>query len=128
MNDKPVIQITPAKVIELDTITIYDYDESHLIYKGLDLGSFVELCKMKKENKKLKKEVEIKHDGFMASIDDVCEYAKENDKLRSVIDNAINYLENTTMVANSYYHQRECLLNILKMGGKINGFMDKKPR
>lgn len=116
MSNIPAIQITPAKVIELDTITIYDYDESHLIYKGLDLGSFVELCKMKKENKKLKKEVEIKHDGFMASIDDVCEYAKENDKLRSVIDNAIDYLENTTMVVDSYYHQRECLLNILKRG------------
>ena len=93
MSNIPAIQITPAKVIELDTITIYDYDESHLIYKGLDLGSFVELCKMKKENKKLKKEVEIKHDGFMASIDDVCEYAKENDKLRSVIDKAIHALK-----------------------------------
>lgn len=69
-----------------------------------------------KENEKLKKEVELKHDGFMASIDDVCEYAKENDKLRSVIDNAIDYLENTTMVADSYYHQRACLLNILKRG------------
>lgn len=45
------------------------------------------------ENKKLKKEVEIKHDGFMASMDDVCEYAKENDKLRSIIDKAIHALK-----------------------------------
>lgn len=77
------------------------------------LGKYSEI---KAENEKLKKEVEIKHDGFMASIDDVCEYAKENDKLRSVIDNAIDYLENTTIVADSYYHQRECLLNILERG------------
>lgn len=75
------------------------------------LGKYSE---MKAENEKLKKEVEIKHNGSMASMDDVCEYAKENDKLRSVIDNAIDYLENTTMVVDSYYHQRECLLNILK--------------
>lgn len=54
MSNIPVIQITPAKVIELDHITVYDYDESHLIYKGLDLGSFVELCKMKAVNQKYK--------------------------------------------------------------------------
>ena len=71
---------------------------------------------LEKENQELKKKLKTKHDGFMASIDDVCEYAKENDKLRSVIDNAIDYLENTTMVADSYYHQRGCLLNILKRG------------
>lgn len=114
MIDRPIIQITEPEVIEKGNETIYDYDKSHVIYKMQDLGSFAELCKMKAENKKLKKEVEIKHDGFMASIDDVCEYAKENDKLRSVIDNAIDYIENTTMVADSYYYQRECLLNILK--------------
>lgn len=54
------------------------------------LGKYSEI---KAENEKLKKEVEIKHDGFMASIDDVCEYAKENDELRSVIDRAIYCLK-----------------------------------
>ena len=54
------------------------------------LGKYSEI---KAENEKLKKEVEIKHDGFMASIDDVCEYAKENDKLRSVIDKTIHALK-----------------------------------
>ena len=54
------------------------------------LGKYSEI---KAENEKLKKEVEIKHDGFMASIDDVCEHAKENDKLRSVIDKAIHALK-----------------------------------
>lgn len=48
---------------------------------------------MEAENKKLKKEVEIKHNGFMASMDDVCEYAEENDKLRNVIDRAIHALK-----------------------------------
>ena len=116
MIDRPIIQITEPEVIEKGNETIYDYDKSHVIYKMQDLGSFAELQKMKAENEKLKKEVEIKHTGFMASIDDVCEYAKENDKLRSVIDKAIDYLENTTIVADSYYHQRGCLLNILKRG------------
>lgn len=54
------------------------------------LGKYSEI---KAENEKLKKEVEIKHDGFMASMDDVCEYAEENDKLRNVIDKAIHALK-----------------------------------
>lgn len=114
MNDKPVIQITKPEVIEKENETIYDYDKSHVIYKMQDLGSFVELRRMKIENEELKREVKTKYDGLMAITEEVCEYAKENDKLRSVIDNAIDYLENTTMVVESYYHQRECLLNILK--------------
>lgn len=41
---------------------------------------------------------------------------KENRKYKDIIDRAIDYLENTTIVADSYYHQRACLLNILKRG------------
>lgn len=39
---------------------------------------------------------------------------EKNQKYKEVIDKAIDYLENTTIVADSYYHQRECLLEILK--------------
>ena len=38
------------------------------------------------ENQKLKKQLEIKHDGFMASVEESCELAKENQEL-------INYLK-----------------------------------
>ncbi len=39
---------------------------------------------------------------------------EEITRYKEVIDKALDYLENTTIVADSYYHQRECLLNILK--------------
>ena len=35
-----------------------------------------------KENQELKKQLQTKHDGFMASTDELCEYAVENDKLK----------------------------------------------
>ncbi len=38
----------------------------------------------------------------------------ENQKYKEAINKAIDYLENTTIVSDSYYHQRECLLEILK--------------
>ena len=38
------------------------------------------------ENKELKKQLEIKHNGFMASVEEACELAKENQKYKEVID------------------------------------------
>lgn len=93
MNDKPVIHITKPEVIEKEYETIYDYDNSHLIYKMQDLGSFAELRRMKIENEELKREVKTKYDGLMAITEEVCEYAEENDKLRNVIDEAIYTLK-----------------------------------
>lgn len=93
MNDKPVILITEPEVIETEYETIYDYDKSHVIYKMQDLGSFIELRRMKIENEELKREVKTKYDGLMAITEEVCEYAKENDKLRNVIDKAIHALK-----------------------------------
>lgn len=62
MNDKPVIHITAAEVIEKENETIYDYDNSHLIYKMQDLGSFAELQKMKVVNLLLKEKLQQKED------------------------------------------------------------------
>ena len=39
---------------------------------------------------------------------------EKNQKYKEAINKAIDYLENTTIVSDSYYHQRECLLEILK--------------
>jgi adenylate cyclase class IV len=62
MNDKPVIHITAAEVIEKENETIYDYDNSHVIYKMQDLGSFAELQKMKAVNQQLKEQLQQKED------------------------------------------------------------------
>lgn len=44
------------------------------------------------ENQELKKQLKIKHDGFMASVEESCELAEENQKYKEVIDKAIEYI------------------------------------
>lgn len=58
MSDRPVIQITEPEVIKKENVTIFDYDESHVIYKTQDLGSFTELQKMKAMNQKQKETID----------------------------------------------------------------------
>lgn len=52
MRDEPVIKITEPEIQHIQTetfndglvgIDVYDYDNSHVIYKGVDLGSFKEI-------------------------------------------------------------------------------------
>ena len=52
----------------------YEFDE--LSYRTLILDIHTVL----KENQKLKEQLKIKHDGFMASVNESCEYAEENQK------------------------------------------------
>lgn len=40
--------------------------------------------RLQEENKELKKQLKIKHDGFMASIEEKCELAEENQKLKEM--------------------------------------------
>ena len=47
---------------------------------------------LESENKELKKQLKIKHDGFMASVEESCELAEENQKYKEVIDKAIEYI------------------------------------
>ena len=42
--------------------------------------------KVLNENQKLKKQLEIKHDGFMASVEESCELAKENQELKKQLE------------------------------------------
>ena len=58
MTDKPIIEITRPEVIKKENVTIFDYDESHVIYKTQDLGSFTELQKMKAMNQKQKETID----------------------------------------------------------------------
>ena len=43
---------------------------------------------LESENKELKKQLKIKQDGFMASVEESCELAEENQKYKEVIDKA----------------------------------------
>lgn len=47
---------------------------------------------LQQENKELKKQLEIKHNGFMASVEEACELAEENQKYKEVIDKTIEYI------------------------------------
>lgn len=58
MNKEPIIFITkPEKQLkEKDNleIEINNYDNSHLYYKGFDLGTFKEIANLRQENQKYK--------------------------------------------------------------------------
>ena len=67
----------------------YEQLKDNPMYKNfcsiLDTKSQV-LERTAKENQELKKQLKIKHDGFMASVDESCELAEENQKYKEVID------------------------------------------
>lgn len=71
-----------AKSNEKPDKTIYEY-----VKEVLDMNSAYA-----KENQELKKQLKIKHDGFMASVEESCELAEENQKYKEVIDKAIKYI------------------------------------
>ena len=71
---------------------------------------------LEEENQELKKQLEIKHNGFMASVEEACELAKKNQKYKEVIDKAILELANIDgNLSNSQLSDRICnLIDILK--------------
>lgn len=60
-----------------------------------DLYTIPSYSDLAKENQELKKQLKIKHDGFMASVDESCELAEEIQKYKEVIDKAIMYVNST---------------------------------
>lgn len=94
MSEKPVILITkPEKqLIEKDNfeIKINNYDNSHLYYKGFDLGTFKEIVNLKKANGQLKDNWnDLKQDiGYeLLKLREPSEYNKG-------LCNAFNYINN----------------------------------
>ena len=77
-------------------------DEIYTEYKSgkCDMSDFDKFCiqhcndikEILEENQELKKQLKIKHDGFMASVEESCELAEENQKYKEVIDKAIEYI------------------------------------
>ena len=100
MNNVPVIRMTEPKVNKQGRTPMYDYDESHLIYKGQDLGSFAELCKMKSEKEQLIAYIE--------------EKIKQCNKLLNK-SNPKPYGEERNLYENSLLRYTE-ILNIIKGG------------
>lgn len=49
---------------------------------GLTQAEFDNNMSLIEENQDLKKQLKIKHDGFMASVEESCDLAKENEKLK----------------------------------------------
>lgn len=49
---------------------------------GLSQAEFDNNMSLIEENQDLKKQLKIKHDGFMASVEESCDLAKENEKLK----------------------------------------------
>ena len=48
---------------------------------------------LQQENQQLKNQLKEKHDGFMASVEESCEFAEENQKYKEVIDKTIHLLD-----------------------------------
>lgn len=57
-----------------------------------DLYTIPSYSDLSKENQELKKQLKIKHNGFMASVDESCDLAEEIQKYKDVIDKAIKYI------------------------------------
>lgn len=64
MKDEPIIMITAPEITTIESEgsfvkkDIYNYENSHVIYKGHDLGSFEELLKQKDMIKNLNNKIE----------------------------------------------------------------------
>lgn len=68
MSEEPVILITdPEKqLIEKNNfeIEINNYDNSHLYYKGFDLGTFKEIANLRQENQQLKIQISSREEEY----------------------------------------------------------------
>ena len=74
---------------------------------------------LQQENKELKDKIKVKNDGFMASIDETCEYATILDKFEKWLKEKMNFYKNNFQ-GYSYERYREILdkLQELKEGKK----------
>ena len=61
----------------------YEEIKDESLYDLYTIPSYSDLAK---ENQELKKQLKVKHDGFMASVDESCDLAEEVQKYKEVID------------------------------------------
>lgn len=71
MKDEPIIEITTPEVTTIEAEKslvkrdIYNYDNSHVIYKGCDLGSFKELVELKRKADRAEKAIKFIEDSVL---------------------------------------------------------------
>ena len=80
--------------------------------------------KMKKQIQELEEQLKIKHNGFMASVDESCDLAKENQKYKEVIDKAIEWIKkrinSCTIEAESTTNDTMCKITISGLYNLLN--------
>lgn len=99
-KEEPIIKITTP---EVTTITdgviskdIFNFDNSHVIFKGVDLGTFLELVEMKKKNQDLKEEIE-RQDNLNKQL------VKECQTFEETINKAIEYIRSNDIEVLKYH-------------------------
>lgn len=79
---------------------------------------------LQQENQQLKNQLKIKHNGFMASVDESCDLAKENQKYKEVIDKAIEWIKkrinSCTIEAESTTNDTMCKITISGLYNLLN--------
>ena len=89
-----------------------------------DLYTIPSYSDLSKENQELKKQLKIKHNGFMASVDESCDLAKENQKYKEVIDKAIEWIKkrinSCTIEAESTTNDTMCKITISGLYNLLN--------
>lgn len=68
-----------------------DEEEKAYYIKSEELNEYTK--QLEYQNQELKKQLQTKHNGFMVSTDELCEYAVENDKLKNQQKEFAKYLE-----------------------------------
>lgn len=91
-------------ILEIDEISKDDINELVNILSDNKIKFHVlKSDKELKENQKLKEQLKIKHDGFMASVDESCEYAEENQKYKEVIEKVKDYINDVSIHTDNYF-------------------------
>lgn len=113
------------KDIMLKKITIpYEEIKDKSLYDLYDMPSYSDLDK---QIQKLEGQLKIKHNGFMASVDESCELARENQKYKEVIDKLnvkLNQYKNDLKVYQKQDTINHRAISIGLIGVKIRAFED----
>ena len=90
-NEKTIIDdlLELLKILEIENIDIDEFIGLKDILRNEELNEYTK--RLEHENKELKKQLKIKHDGFMASVDESCDLAKENTNLQQALNEIREY-------------------------------------
>lgn len=119
MNKEPIIFITkPEKqLIKKDNleIEINNYDNSHLYYKGFDLGTFKEIVNLRQENQELKKQVEERNiEYFKGAYDTHDKYYTQQKEFIKYLEDYLKLFDNKDIYEEGSYDTIEEILSKYK--------------